>query len=105
MCPPRQTCKNTFGSFVCVCRDGFVMGSLWESVECRDKDECLIGNHVCSRHARCINTEGSYTCQCLEDNFGNGRSCGPRRAPESKAAMYFSYKRFKRTRPVRTLLF
>ncbi|XP_015245901.1 PREDICTED: nephronectin-like [Cyprinodon variegatus] len=102
VCPPQLTCKNTFGSFVCVCKDGFVMGSLRGSVECRDKDECLIGNHMCSRHARCINTEGSYTCRCLEDHFGNGRSCRPRRAPQSKAAMYFNYRLSKRTRAVRT---
>lgn len=35
VCPPRQTCKNTFGSFVCVCQDGFVMGRLQGSVQCR----------------------------------------------------------------------
>lgn len=35
VCPPRQTCKNTFGSFVCVCRDGFVIGTLQGSVQCR----------------------------------------------------------------------
>lgn len=37
VCPPQLTCKNTFGSFVCVCKDGFVMGSLRGSVECRGK--------------------------------------------------------------------
>uniref|UniRef100_A0A3B4G0P5 Si:ch211-194g2.4 n=1 Tax=Pundamilia nyererei TaxID=303518 RepID=A0A3B4G0P5_9CICH len=34
VCPPRRTCKNTFGSFVCVCKDGFVMGALEGSVKC-----------------------------------------------------------------------
>ncbi|XP_047435063.1 nephronectin [Mugil cephalus] len=98
VCPPRRTCKNTFGGFVCICRDGFVMGTLRGSVACRDKDECLTGSHRCSRHARCVNTDGSYTCQCLEDYSGNGRTCRPRRAPQSKAAMYFNYKLSKRTR-------
>lgn len=37
VCPPRQTCRNTFGSFVCVCQDGFVMGTLKGSVQCRGK--------------------------------------------------------------------
>lgn len=63
-----------------------------------DKDECLTGSHRCSRHAQCVNTDGSYTCQCLEDYFGNGRTCWPRRAPQSKAVMYFNYKLSKRTK-------
>lgn len=65
-----------------------------------DKDECLMGSHRCSRHAQCVNTDGSYTCQCLEDYFGNGHTCWPRRAPQSKAAMYFNYKLSKRTKPI-----
>ncbi|XP_071361814.1 nephronectin [Trachinotus anak] len=100
VCPLRQTCRNTFGSFVCVCRDGFVMGTLKGSVQCRDKDECLTGSHWCSRHAQCVNTDGSYTCQCLEDYFGNGHTCWPRRAPQSKALMYFNYKLSKRTKQI-----
>uniref|UniRef100_A0A3Q0SA13 Si:ch211-194g2.4 n=1 Tax=Amphilophus citrinellus TaxID=61819 RepID=A0A3Q0SA13_AMPCI len=33
-CPPRRTCKNTFGSFVCVCKQGFAMGTLEGSEKC-----------------------------------------------------------------------
>ncbi|XP_008418359.1 nephronectin [Poecilia reticulata] len=101
----RRTCRNTFGSFACVCSDGFVMGSLQGSVECRDKDECLVGEQSCSRHARCINTQGSYSCLCLEDHYGNGRSCWPSRAPLSKAAMFLTCKLSKRTRPEHTVFF
>ncbi|XP_061888442.1 nephronectin isoform X2 [Entelurus aequoreus] len=98
VCPPRWTCRNTFGSFVCVCRDGSVMGTLQGSVQCRDKDECVTGAHGCSRHARCINTDGSYTCQCLKAYAGNGRTCWARRAAQSpKPAKYFNYKLSKRT--------
>ncbi|KAK5865660.1 hypothetical protein PBY51_019911 [Eleginops maclovinus] len=98
VCPARTTCKNTFGSFVCVCQDGFVMGTLKGLVQCRDRDECLTGSHQCSRHAQCVNTDGSYTCQCLEEYSGNGRTCWPRRAPKTKAAMYFNYKLYRRTK-------
>lgn len=34
-CPPRQACRNTFGSFSCVCRDGYVMGTLHHVIQCR----------------------------------------------------------------------
>ncbi|KAJ0033700.1 hypothetical protein NQD34_000807, partial [Periophthalmus magnuspinnatus] len=37
VCPPRRTCRNTFGGFVCVCQDGYVMGTLEGSVQCRGK--------------------------------------------------------------------
>ncbi|XP_067354431.1 nephronectin [Channa argus] len=97
-CPPWRTCRNTSGSFVCVCQDGFVMGTLCGSVQCRDKDECLTGSHRCSHHAQCVNTDGSYTCQCLKDYLGNGRTCWPRRAPQSRAVMYLKYKLSKRTK-------
>ncbi|XP_035618358.1 nephronectin-like isoform X1 [Oncorhynchus keta] len=100
VCPPRRTCKNTFGSFLCVCREGFVLGTLQDSVQCRDKDECLDSTHLCSRHSQCFNTSGSYTCQCLEDYSGDGHTCWPRRASQSKTSMYLQYKLSKRTRPI-----
>ncbi|XP_052320736.1 nephronectin isoform X4 [Oncorhynchus keta] len=100
VCDPRRTCKNTFGSFVCACREGFVLGTLQDSVQCRDKDECLDSTHLCSRHSQCFNTSGSYTCQCLEDYSGDGHTCWPRRASQSKTSMYLQYKLSKRTRPI-----
>ena len=33
-----------------------------------DIDECSEGNFTCHPYATCINTQGSYTCQC-EDGF------------------------------------
>lgn len=101
LCPPRRTCRNTFGSFVCVCQSGFVIGTLWGSVQCRDINECLTGSHRCSRHAQCVNTDGWYTCQCLDNYYGDGRTCWPRRTPQSKAHMYYSYKLSRRTKPVK----
>ncbi|XP_055369639.1 nephronectin isoform X2 [Betta splendens] len=97
-CPPPRACRNTFGGFACVCGGGFVAGTLRGAVRCRDEDECLSGSHRCSRHARCLNTGGSYTCRCSEGYHGNGRACRPRRAPQSKAAMYYRYKLSRRTK-------
>ncbi|TNN89510.1 Nephronectin [Liparis tanakae] len=83
----------------CLCPPGLHLAA--DSKTCEDKDECLIGSHRCSRHARCVNTDGSYTCQCLEDYSGNGRTCWPRRAPQSRADMYYHYKLSRRTKAVR----
>ncbi|KAJ8000692.1 hypothetical protein DPEC_G00183000 [Dallia pectoralis] len=99
VCPPQETCRNTFGSFVCVCEEGFVLATLRDTVLCRDKDECLDSTHLCSRHAECVNTAGSYTCCCRGNYSGDGHICQPRVAPRSRASMYYRYKLSKRTRP------
>lgn len=65
-----------------------------------DKDECLTGNHRCSHQASCVNTEGSYTCQCEKGYAGDGFRCWKKSNRLSWAAMYFQYKRSKQIRPV-----
>lgn len=42
VCLPQRTCRNTFGSFICVCQDGFVMGTLQGSVQCRGERKKLL---------------------------------------------------------------
>ncbi|XP_064596717.1 lipoyl amidotransferase LIPT1, mitochondrial-like [Liolophura sinensis] len=37
-------------------------------------DECR-GRHHCHTQARCVNTDGSYTCECLEGYEGDGQNC------------------------------
>ncbi|XP_062372723.1 nephronectin [Sardina pilchardus] len=97
VCPVHQTCKNTFGSFVCVCKQGFILGTLDNSITCRDQDECLTGKHHCSRNALCTNTAGSYRCQCREGFSGDGFICLKRRAGQSLSKMYYQFKLSKRT--------
>ena len=42
-----------------------------------DVDECTFGTHDCdkSSHAKCINTEGSFKCECIPGYIGDGKSC------------------------------
>ncbi|XP_059150382.1 mucin-like protein [Physella acuta] len=50
-----EFCDNTDGT--CVCKPG------WEGQYCSvDTNEC--SSNVCPRNAQCINTVGSYSCQC-----------------------------------------
>ncbi|XP_068194587.1 complement component C1q receptor [Antennarius striatus] len=61
-------CVNTYGSYVCVCRDGYRM----VSGECSDINECLDSGceHGCS------NSVGSFSCHCDQGfTLVNGRSC------------------------------
>ena len=40
-----------------------------------DIDECLTNNGGCGEQATCINTIGSYKCECNEGYSGDGISC------------------------------
>ncbi|XP_065197549.1 uncharacterized protein LOC135829071 [Sycon ciliatum] len=35
-------------------------------------DECTEGYHDCAENSRCINTDGSYRCECFDDTSLNG---------------------------------
>ncbi|KAM7020722.1 latent-transforming growth factor beta-binding protein 4-like, partial [Acridotheres tristis] len=69
-CFPHGECVNTAGSFRCVCADGYA-GSA-DGSTCTDVDECQLGavyvdecqlGAVCAG-GRCLNTDGSFQCQC-----------------------------------------
>ncbi|KAH3692470.1 hypothetical protein DPMN_194311, partial [Dreissena polymorpha] len=60
-----------------------VLGKLYCSDTDFDFNECETVFHDCHEHARCINTHGSYECQCLPgwkglgipEVWANGRNC------------------------------
>ncbi|KAK6636854.1 hypothetical protein RUM43_010518 [Polyplax serrata] len=57
-CERDKICRNSFGSFSCICRPGFKMA---ES-RCLDIDECSQTYDICSHF--CHNTPGSFICSC-----------------------------------------
>ncbi|XP_014671059.1 PREDICTED: protein kinase C-binding protein NELL2-like [Priapulus caudatus] len=68
-CHNNSVCKNTPGWYDCICRDGF--RSRWHSNEygvlCEDINECVNGLDTCDSSAECVNLEGGYMCQCMDD--------------------------------------
>ena len=44
-----------------------------------DVDECSSDNE-CHVNAQCTNTDGSYTCGCLDGYAGDGKICTGKRA-------------------------
>ena len=45
--------------------------------DCVDIDECVDGTNDCAAEASCTNTEGSFSCECPSDMFGDGTECRP----------------------------
>ena len=56
----QHICNNTWGSYRCSCREGYVL--LLDGYTC-DFDECKSANHTKCDHY-CTNTFGSYKCSC-----------------------------------------
>ncbi|XP_073528509.1 EGF-containing fibulin-like extracellular matrix protein 1 [Phyllobates terribilis] len=56
-CRPDQVCNNVRGSFTCLCPRGYQK----RGEQCIDIDECSISSFC---HHHCVNTLGSYYCQC-----------------------------------------
>ena len=91
-----QICTDTFLSFNCSCRDGYVLNDdgftcsgkyschsshvivnliATESLSSADIDECSSQDHGCEH--TCVNTDGSYVCICTIGYSLNadGRTC------------------------------
>ncbi|GBN12717.1 Fibrillin-2 [Araneus ventricosus] len=88
-CPVSEICINQYcqvgcradgdcrlnevcGANRCTCRPGFNPGPSG----CEDNDECL--SNPCHPTALCVNSPGSYYCQCREGDIGDGYTgCRP----------------------------
>nr|XP_031293321.1 adhesion G protein-coupled receptor E2 isoform X1 [Camelus dromedarius] len=69
-CGQSADCKNTEGSYYCMCIPGYALVSGAPTFRnesenmCQDVDECQWKPRICKGRSICINTEGNYTCQC-----------------------------------------
>ncbi|XP_022663715.1 pro-epidermal growth factor-like isoform X2 [Varroa destructor] len=66
-CLDDQHCKNTFGSYECICKSaGFKLNE--STRECDDINECL-DESLCDPPGVCRNTRGGYNCSCPEHHI------------------------------------
>ncbi|XP_070804594.1 pro-epidermal growth factor [Pituophis catenifer annectens] len=71
-CDLNSQCIAHQNGAVCECQAGFII----EDQLCHDVDECLLNKEQCNQNwSRCINTEGSYFCECLLGYAEDGLHC------------------------------
>ncbi|KAM8887343.1 hemicentin-1 [Spinachia spinachia] len=74
--PCQHECRNTVGSFQCLCPHGYQL--LPNGRSCKDIDECVDQGIQCGHNQMCFNTRGGY--QCLDTpcpaSYQSGRSPG-----------------------------
>uniref|UniRef100_A0A4W5NLJ9 EGF-like domain-containing protein n=1 Tax=Hucho hucho TaxID=62062 RepID=A0A4W5NLJ9_9TELE len=58
--PCQHECRNTIGSFQCLCPTGYQLLSNGRS--CTDIDECAVQGIQCGHNQMCFNTRGGYQC-------------------------------------------
>ncbi|KAI5935551.1 Adhesion G protein-coupled receptor E5 [Manis javanica] len=69
-CGKFADCQNTEGSYFCTCSPGYALASGAAAFRnasentCQDVDECQLKPRVCRSRGICINSQGSYSCQC-----------------------------------------
>ena len=71
ICPLNEECVSPTSSD-CQCKSGFERNA---TDACVDTDECSTSMHFCEAKRICVNSEGSYNCECQAGYFGNGKFC------------------------------
>uniref|UniRef100_A0A671FEJ3 Matrilin-2 n=1 Tax=Rhinolophus ferrumequinum TaxID=59479 RepID=A0A671FEJ3_RHIFE len=66
-------CINTPGSYICRCKQGYILNS--DQKTCRIQDLCAAEDHGCEQ--LCVNILGSFVCQCYSGYTlaEDGRRC------------------------------
>uniref|UniRef100_A0A5F8GUU6 Adhesion G protein-coupled receptor E5 n=1 Tax=Monodelphis domestica TaxID=13616 RepID=A0A5F8GUU6_MONDO len=69
-CGMNADCKNTEGSYYCMCIDGYELPTKNRTFlnasfnDCQDIDECQLNSSLCAPYGICIKTHGQYMCKC-----------------------------------------
>ncbi|XP_038853583.1 hemicentin-1-like [Salvelinus namaycush] len=58
--PCQHECRNTIGSFQCLCPTGYQL--LPNGRSCKDIDECAVQGIQCGHNQMCFNTRGGHQC-------------------------------------------
>ena len=72
-CAENTSCDELVGSYTCTCLNAYSGqndqgedGNPLVGGTCYDLDECATDNHNCGVYTDCTNTDGSFTCACIQ---------------------------------------
>lgn len=91
-CSTHAGCNNTVGGYFCVCEKGYRRGNETEFCPsdnrtengCKDINECRENPQICDPNGDCMNTIGSYTCECREGYQSISNTCTVRCKQENE---------------------
>ena len=67
-----HNCTNTESGYTCSCLSGY---RLVNNTNCIDVDECIEESDTCHANATCVNSIGSFSCDCDSGYTGDGEYC------------------------------
>ena len=70
-CPLDQKCVSPTNN-ECECNAGLSYNNMTDF--CEDVDECLL-DHGCDQITTCVNSKGSFSCDCNPGYVGDGKTC------------------------------
>ncbi|XP_065275704.1 adhesion G protein-coupled receptor E2-like [Emys orbicularis] len=79
-CGPHANCANVPGNYYCTCIDGYEPRSgnanFTHANEntCQDIEECRKTPNICGPKATCVNSNGSYQCECRAGYIPSNRN-------------------------------
>ena len=72
VCGNFSVCERVGAGHICKCIPGYNKD---ETNVCRNIDECTSDLNICHEEATCVDTEGSYNCECNDGFIGDGVNC------------------------------
>ncbi|XP_072017956.1 uncharacterized protein [Amphiura filiformis] len=76
-CPSDQQCVNTYGNWMCMCKEGFAFSMVNGKLQCKARNQCEDLGLKCHVNARCVETPAGFKCICNDGYVGDGSTCIP----------------------------
>ncbi len=74
-CPSDQRCHNTYGNYMCMCKEGFAFQLINRRLICKVRDQCVAQGLFCDENAHCEESGQNAKCVCNDGYVGDGITC------------------------------
>ncbi|XP_078487779.1 uncharacterized protein LOC100182773 [Ciona intestinalis] len=63
---PHASCSNSSGAASCGCESGYKYVATFFTKRCDNINECISSTKICPEGSECLDSDGSYFCQCMD---------------------------------------